>query len=218
MKFFAHTADIKVIKELNESKLLDGVVTNSDLMEQSRRASNEVISEICKIVQGPVTVEILALDDIVSMVQEAEQLSSLADNIVVKLPFSLEGLKACSYFAEVGIKTHITLCFSAAQALLAAKSGATYVSSFIGRLDDIYLQGMQLMRDIKTIYANYDFHTQTLVSSIRTIDHLTDAAMAGVDVASIPPELIKSLSADPLKYTGLQAFEENWERAGHTIT
>ncbi|WP_374626103.1 fructose-6-phosphate aldolase [Devosia sp.] len=216
MKFFVDTAEIKDIRDLYETGLLDGVTTNPSLVAKSGRNFKEVIREICEIVPGPVSAEVAATDH-AGMVAEGEHLAKIADNVVIKLPLTFEGLRACRHFSQKGIKTNVTLCFSANQALLAAKVGATYISPFIGRLDDINLEGMQLIRDIRQIYDNYNFSTEILAASIRSANHVTEAALAGADVATIPPAVIYKLADHPLTKSGLEQFVKDWKSTGQSI-
>jgi len=216
MKFFADTAEIGDIKKLHESGLLDGITTNPSLIAKSGRDFKEVIQEICAIVPGPVSAEV-ASTDFDTIMKEAHVLRKLADNVVVKLPLTVDGLKACKILTGEGTKTNVTLCFSANQALLAAKVGATYISPFIGRLDDINLEGMQLIRDIRQIYDNYAFSTEILAASIRTPNHITEAALAGADVATIPPAVIFKLAEHPLTKSGLEQFVKDWAGTGQSI-
>ncbi|WP_424981474.1 fructose-6-phosphate aldolase [Maritalea sp. S77] len=216
MKFFVDTAEVADIKELNESGLLDGVTTNPSLIAKSGRDFIEVVKEICDLIEGPVSAEVAATD-YDGMVKEGDYLASLADNVVIKLPLTMEGLKACRYFTNKGVKTNVTLCFSVNQALLAAKAGATYVSPFIGRLDDINLDGMQLIEDIRTVYDNYGFETEILAASIRSANHVSDSALAGADVATIPPAVIRKLTEHPLTDKGLDAFVKDWKSTGQSI-
>ncbi|MCF4099329.1 fructose-6-phosphate aldolase [Maritalea mediterranea] len=216
MKFFVDTAEVAEIKELNESGLLDGVTTNPSLIAKSGRDFIEVVKEICDLIEGPVSAEVAATD-YDGMVKEGDYLASLADNVVIKLPLTMDGLKACRYFTDKGVKTNVTLCFSVNQALLAAKAGATYVSPFIGRLDDINLDGMQLIEDIRTVYDNYGFETQILAASIRSANHVSDSALAGADVATIPPAVIRKLAEHPLTAKGLEAFVNDWKSTGQSI-
>lgn len=216
MKFFVDTAEIDEIRELYEAGLLDGVTTNPSLVAKSGRDFKEVVKEICKIVPGPVSAEVAATD-YNGMLAEGRVLAKLADNVAVKVPLTLAGLKACKTFREEGIKVNVTLCFSPNQALLAAKVGATYISPFIGRLDDINLEGMELIQQIRTIYDNYDFDTQILAASIRSPNHVTQAALAGADVATIPPAVIKKLAAHPLTDIGLANFVADWKKTGQSI-
>ena len=216
MKFFADTAVIEEIIELNEYGLLDGVTTNPSLIAKSGRDFKEVIAEICKIVDGPVSAEVASMD-FETMKAEGQCLAKIASNVVVKLPLTLDGLKACQYFSALNIKTNVTLCFSANQALLAAKAGATYISPFIGRLDDINLDGMALVHDIRKIYDNYGFNTEILAASIRSANHVKEASLAGADVATAPASVIKNLVKHPLTDSGLKQFTIDWEKTGQTI-
>jgi len=216
MKFFADTAEIEDIKKLQDTGLLDGITTNPSLIAKSGRDFKEVIKEICAIVPGPVSAEV-ASTDFDTMMKEAHVLAKLADNVVVKLPLTVDGLKACKALTGEGIKTNVTLCFSPNQALLAAKVGATYISPFIGRLDDINLEGMQLIRDIRQIYDNYAFSTEILAASIRSANHVTEAALAGADVATIPPAVIYKLADHPLTKSGLENFVKDWKGTGQSI-
>ncbi len=216
MKFFVDTAVVAEIKELNDYGLLDGVTTNPSLIAKSGRDFKEVIAEICGIVEGPVSAEVAALD-YDGMVAEGEHLAKIAKNVVIKLPLTLHGLKAARYFASRGIKTNVTLCFSANQALLAAKAGATFISPFVGRLDDINIDGMELIRDIRQIYDNYDFKTEILAASIRTANHVKDAALAGADVATVPAAVIKGLGNHALTDKGLDQFAKDWAATGQSI-
>ena len=216
MKFFVDTAVVADIKELNDYGLLDGVTTNPSLIAKSGRDFKEVIAEICSFVDGPVSAEVAAMD-YDGMVAEGDHLARIADNVVIKLPLTLDGLKACRYFSNKGIKTNVTLCFTANQALLAAKAGATYISPFVGRLDDINIDGMDLIRDIREIYDNYGFATEILAASIRTANHVKDAALAGADVSTIPPSVIKSLANHVLTDKGLEQFAKDWAVTGQKI-
>jgi transaldolase len=216
MKFFADTAEVKDIKELHELGLLDGITTNPSLIAKSGRNIKDVIREICEIVPGPVSAEV-ASTTYDQMMAEGRTLAKLADNVVVKLPMTLDGLRGIKTLTSEGIKVNVTLCFSANQALLAAKAGATYISPFIGRLDDINIEGMDLIRDIRTIYDNYAFTTEILAASIRSPNHVTQAALAGADIATIPPAVIKKLADHPLTTKGLEAFVKDWKSTGQTI-
>lgn len=216
MKFFVDTADTAAIKELNEAGLINGVTTNPSLIAKSGRDFKEVIKEICGITPDPVSAEVASLE-YDGMIAEGEVLAKIASNVVVKLPLTLNGLKAAKHFKEAGIKTNVTLCFSANQALLAAKAGATYISPFIGRLDDINLDGVQLIEDIRTIYDNYQFDTQILAASIRTPNHVTQVALVGADVATIPPDVIKKLANHPLTDKGIEGFVKDWAGTGQSI-
>ncbi|WP_167644868.1 fructose-6-phosphate aldolase [Mameliella alba] len=216
MKFFVDTANIDDIKELNDYGLLDGVTTNPSLIAKSGRDFKEVIAEICKVVAGPVSAEVAAMD-FDGMVAEGEHLAKIADNVVIKLPLTLDGLKACRHFTAKGIKTNVTLCFAANQALLAAKVGATYISPFVGRLDDLNIDGMELIHEIRTIFDNYGFKTEILAASIRSANHVKEAAIAGADVATIPPGVIKGLAAHTLTDKGLDQFAKDWAATGQSI-
>ena len=216
MKFFVDTAVVSEIAELNDYGLLDGVTTNPSLIAKSGRDFKEVIAEICALVEGPVSAEVAAMD-YDGMVAEGEHLAKIAKNVVIKLPLTLPGLKACRYFTQKGIKTNVTLCFTANQALLAAKAGATYISPFLGRLDDINIDGMDLLRDIREIYDNYGFATQILAASIRSANHVKEAALAGADVATIPASVIKGLANHVLTDKGLEQFAKDWAATGQTI-
>lgn len=216
MKFFVDTAVISEIQDLSEYGLLDGVTTNPSLIAKSGRDFKEVIAEICATVSGPVSAEVAAMD-FDGMVAEGEHLAKIADNVVIKLPLTLQGLKACRHFTAKGLKTNVTLCFSANQALLAAKAGATYVSPFLGRLDDLNIDGMELIHDIRKIYDNYGFETQILAASIRSANHVKDAAIAGADVATIPAGVIKGLAGHVLTDKGLDQFAKDWATTGQSI-
>ncbi|MGV6839033.1 MAG: fructose-6-phosphate aldolase [Planktomarina sp.] len=216
MKFFVDTAEISEIKALLDTGFLDGVTTNPSLIAKSGRDFKEVIKEICALTDTPVSAEVAALDA-GGMIAEGEHLAGIADNVVIKLPLTMDGLKACKHFHSVGINTNVTLCFSANQALLAAKAGATYISPFIGRLDDINLDGTQLIRDIRVIYDNYNMETQILAASIRSANHVTESALAGADVATIPPNVIAKLADHPLTASGLKQFTKDWAATGQSI-
>ncbi len=216
MKFFVDTAEVDDIAELQATGLLDGVTTNPSLIYKSGRDFKQVIAEICKIVSGPVSAEVAAMD-VDTMIAEGEHLAKIAANVTIKVPMTVDGLKACRHFTAKGIKTNVTLCFSANQALLAAKAGATFVSPFIGRLDDINLVGMELIADIRTIYDNYAFATQILAASIRNVNHVSEAALSGADVATIPPGIIRKMYDHPLTDRGLKAFEKDWASTGQKI-
>ncbi len=216
MKFFVDTADVAEIRDLNETGLLDGVTTNPSLIAKSGRPMLEVIKEICGIVEGEVSAEVAATD-FDGMMKEGTKLAAIADNIAVKVPLTWDGLKACRALRQAGHKVNVTLCFSANQALLAAKAGATFISPFIGRLDDINLEGMELIEDIRTIYDNYDYDTQILAASIRSPNHVKQAAMAGADVATVPAAVLKSLVKHPLTDRGLESFLADWKKTGQSI-
>ncbi|EAV43674.1 MULTISPECIES: fructose-6-phosphate aldolase [Roseibium] len=216
MKFFVDTADTAEIKELEATGLLDGVTTNPSLIAKSGRDFKEVIAEICAITEGDVSAEVAATD-FDTMIKEAHVLGAIANNVVIKLPLTFDGLKACKQLTEEGTKTNVTLCFSANQALLAAKAGATYISPFIGRLDDIHADGLELIREIRVIYDNYGFDTEILAASIRTPNHVKDCAIIGADVATVPPATLKALIKHPLTDKGLDAFLADWAKTGQSI-
>lgn len=217
MKFFVDTADVAEIKEIAATGLMDGVTTNPSLILKSGRDMKEVIAEICEDVDGPVSAEVVAVDAD-TMIKEGKLLAEIADNICIKLPLTMDGLRACKTLTDDGYKTNVTLCFSANQALLAAKAGATFISPFIGRLDDMAINGMELIEDIRVIYDNYGFTTEILAASIRTANHVKEAALAGADVATIPPSTLKSLVKHPLTDKGLDAFLSDWAKTGQSIT
>ena len=218
MKFFVDTADVAEIRELAALGLLDGVTTNPSLIAKAGRDFKTIIAEICAIVPGPVSAEVAATDAD-GMLREGRILAKVAKNVAIKVPLTWDGLKACRALAAEGTMVNVTLCFSATQALLAAKAGATYVSPFIGRLDDIGLDGMELIAEIRQIYDNYaDFRTEILAASIRTVNHVRDAALAGADVATVPPAILKALVKHPLTDKGLEAFLADWKKTGQKIT
>ena len=216
MKFFVDTAEVEAIKELNELGMVDGVTTNPSLILKSGRDILEVTKEITQIVEGPVSAEVVAIEAD-AMIEEGRKLARIADNIAVKVPLTWDGLKACKVLSGEGNMVNVTLCFSANQALLAAKAGATFISPFIGRLDDINLDGMDLIGDIRTIYDNYGFDTQILAASIRTVNHATQSALIGADVMTAPPEVIKKMASHPLTDKGLETFLSDWEKTGQKI-
>ena len=216
MKFFVDTAEIDEIRELNEFGMVDGVTTNPSLIRKSGRDIIEVTQEICNIVSGPVSAEVTATEA-EQMIAEGKKLAQIADNIAVKVPLTWDGLKACKTLSGLGHMVNVTLCFSANQALLAAKAGATFISPFIGRLDDVNLDGLDLISDIRLIYDNYGFDTQILAASIRTVNHVTQSALIGADVMSAPPSVIKSLASHPLTDKGLAAFLSDIKEAGQKI-
>lgn len=213
MKFFADTADTKDIAELASYGLIDGVTTNPSLIAKSGRPFAEVIAEICELTPGPVSAEVVATD-YNGMMKEGKKLAKIASNVAVKLPLTLDGLKACKALTSDGIKVNVTLCFSANQALLAAKAGATFISPFIGRLDDIHIDGMELIAEIRQIYDNYLFDTEILAASIRSPNHVKLSALAGADVMTAPPSVIRSLVNHPLTDKGLEAFLADAKKAG----
>ena len=216
MKFFADTADTADIQSLAATGLLDGVTTNPSLIAKSGRNFLEVIREICTLTSGPVSAEVVATNT-ADMLREAEVLKKLGPNICIKLPLTLDGLTACKALSDEGIMTNVTLCFSANQALLAAKAGATFISPFVGRLDDVGYDGMQLIEDIKLIYDNYAFETEILVASVRHPVHVLQAAKLGADVATMPPAVIRALANHPLTDKGLAAFLADWAKTGQSI-
>tara|TARA_Y100001958_G_C21166097_1_gene498908 strand:+ start:377 stop:1030 length:654 start_codon:yes stop_codon:yes gene_type:complete len=216
MKFFVDTAEIDEIRELNEFGMVDGVTTNPSLIRKSGRDIIEVTQEICNIVSGPVSAEVTATEA-EQMIAEGKKLAQIADNIAVKVPLTWDGLKACKTLSGLGHMVNVTLCFSANQALLAAKAGATFISPFIGRLDDVNIDGLDLISDIRLIYDNYGFDTQILAASIRTVNHVTQSALIGADVMTAPPSVIKSLASHPLTDKGLAAFLSDIKEAGQKI-
>ncbi|WP_343346522.1 fructose-6-phosphate aldolase [Sphingomicrobium sp. XHP0239] len=216
MKFFADTADIDAIKELADSGLLDGVTTNPSLIKKSGRDIIEVTKEICSITDGPVSAEVVATEH-GEMMREAEVLRKIADNIAIKVPLTRDGLKTCKALSDDGSMVNVTLCFSANQALLAAKAGATFISPFVGRHDDVGYPGIELIADIRLIYDNYDFATQILVASVRSPIHVHDSAKMGADVMTAPPEVIWKMFGHPLTDKGLAAFLKDWEATGQKI-
>ena len=216
MKFFVDTAEVSEIIELNDLGMVDGVTTNPSLIKKSGRDILEVTKEICGIVSGPVRAEVTATDAD-KMIAAGRKLAELASNIAVKLPLTWDGLKACRVLSQEGKTVNVTLCFAANQALLAAKAGATFISPFIGRLDDINLDGMELIEDIRTIYDNYGFETQILAASIRTANHVLDSARIGADVITAPPAVIKNLANHPLTDKGLATFLADIKKTGQTI-
>jgi transaldolase len=216
MKFFADTAEVKDIKELADLGLLDGVTTNPSLIAKSGRQFKDVIAEICGIVEGPVSAEVVSLD-YEGMMREAADLRKIAKNVTIKVPLTLDGLKACKALSSDGCMVNVTLCFSANQALLAAKAGATFISPFVGRLDDIHLEGTDLIAEIRQIYDNYAFDTEILAASVRTALHVKQVALIGADVATCPPAVIKSLVKHPLTDKGIEQFLADWKKTGQTL-
>ena len=216
MKFFADTADIADIRKLAESGLLDGVTTNPSLIKKSGRDFVEVVREIAGICPGPVSAEVVALDH-AGMMKEAEVLRKVADNIVIKVPLTPDGLRSCKALTDDGTMVNVTLCFSANQALLAAKAGASFISPFVGRHDDVGYPGIELIADIRLIYDNYDFPTQILVASVRSPIHVHDAAKIGADVMTAPPSVIWQMFNHPLTDKGLDAFIKDWQATGQSI-
>ena len=216
MDIFIDSADVRDLRAAAASGLVDGVTTNPSLIARSGRDMKEAIAEICSIVSGPVSAEAVA-SDVDGMLAEGRYLASIAENVVVKLPLTPAGLTACQRLVQDGIRVNVTLCFSSVQALLAAKAGATFISPFIGRLDDAGLDGMELIREIRTIYDNYGYTTRILAASVRTINHVRDAALLGADCATIPPKIFNALYSHILTDTGLQAFLEDWRSTGQSI-
>ena len=216
MKFFVDTADVAAIKELNDLGMVDGVTTNPSIIAKSGRDILEVTKEICDMVEGPVSAEVVATDAD-NMIAEGRKLAKIADNIAVKVPLTWDGLKACKVLSSEGSMVNVTLCFSANQALLAAKAGATFISPFIGRLDDINLDGLELIEDIRTIYDNYGFDTQILAASIRNANHMSECAKIGADVCTAPPNVIKAMANHVLTDNGLAQFLKDAEKANIKI-
>jgi transaldolase len=214
MKFFIDTANLNEIKEANELGLIDGVTTNPSLVAKEGDVDfKEHIAKICSMIKGDISAEVTSLET-EGMLREGRELAKIAENVVIKVPLTLDGLKACRTFRAEGTKVNVTLCFSAAQALLAAKAGASYISPFIGRLDDVAQDGMQLIRDIVQIYDNYGFETEVLAASIRHPMHIVDCALAGADVATIPFKVIQQLVKHPLTDKGLESFLADWKKSG----
>jgi transaldolase len=216
MKFFVDTADVKEIKEIQQMGLCDGVTTNPSLIAKSGRDFKEVIAEICSFVEGPVSAEVAALD-YDGMMREGNILRKIAKHVAIKVPLTVDGLRACKSFSSDGTMVNVTLCFSANQALLAAKAGATFISPFIGRLDDINLDGMALISEIRQIYDNYGFDTNILAASIRSANHIKEAALIGADYATAPPAVLKGLVAHPLTDKGIASFLADWAKTGQKI-
>ncbi len=216
MQLFVDTADVKLIAELAETGMVDGVTTNPTLIAKAGRPMAEVIKEICDLIPGPISAEVAAVkaDE---MIREGEKLATIAPNVCVKVPLTWDGLKATAHLARQGINVNVTLCFSGAQALLAAKAGAAFISPFIGRLDDHGANGMELIREIRAIYDNFDFDTDILAASVRTSEHVRDAAIAGADCATIPPQVFKDLVKHPLTEKGLEQFMSDWAKTGQSI-
>lgn len=217
MEFFIDTADVSEIKSLIDTGLVDGVTTNPTLIAKSGRQISSVIAEICDMVEGPVSAEVIG-PDYATMMKEADVLRKIAENVAIKVPLTVDGLKACKTLSEQDTLVNVTLCFSATQALLAAKAGAAYISPFIGRLDDISQEGMQLIEEIKLIYDNYPYYqTEILAASIRSPHHVLQAAQIGADVITIPPSVLKQLYNHPLTEKGVTAFIEDWKKTGQSI-
>ena len=211
MKFFIDTANIDEIKQGVEMGMVDGVTTNPSLVARESKPFNEILKEICEVVDGPVSAEVVAVDT-EGMLREARELATMSDNIVVKIPMIVEGLKAVKQLSSEGIKTNVTLVFSTAQALLAAKAGATFVSPFVGRLDDLSLPGMDLISDIMTIYGNYGYQSEVIVASVRSPMHVMETALIGADIATIPFKVIAQLAKHPLTDIGMEQFLADWEK------
>jgi transaldolase len=217
MKFFIDTADVNEIRDLAETGMIDGVTTNPSLIAKSGREFADVIEEICSFIDGPVSAEVAATDA-PTMIKEGHKLAKIAKNVVIKVPLTIDGLKTCKVLSDEGTMVNVTLCFSAAQAILAAKVGASFISPFVGRLDDIGLDGMELISDICNIYANYPtFTTQVLVASIRSPKHVVDAASLGADIVTIPPSALRQLYNHPLTDKGLESFLKDWTSTGQSI-
>ncbi len=218
MRFFIDTADVAEIRDLAETGLVDGVTTNPSLVAKTGRDFTEILKEICAIVPGPVSAEVTALE-CEAMLAEGRSLATLADNVTIKVPLTPDGLKACKQLSDDGIKVNVTLCFSAAQALLAAKAGATFISPFVGRLDDIGHDGMELIAEIVEMFSAYpELQTEVLVASIRSPKHVLDAALMGADIATIPTKVFDSMFGHPLTDKGLAAFLADWDKAGDAVT
>ena len=216
MQFFIDTAEIAVLRELSATGLIDGVTTNPSLIAKSGRNFLETIAEICELIPGPVSAEVAATDT-KTMIAEGEKLARIAPNVVVKVPLTWDGLTATRAFSEQGIQTNVTLCFSAVQALLAAKAGAAYISPFVGRLDDQGADGMEVVAEIRAIYDQYDFDTEILAASLRNPGHVKAAALAGADCATIPPSVFRELVKHPLTDRGLETFLSDWAKTGQSI-
>ena len=216
MRFFVDTADIAAIRELHELGMVDGVTTNPSLILKSGRNIAEVTREICELVEGPVSAEVVAADA-EGMIREGKHLAEIAPNIAVKVPLTWDGLRACKALSDDGHMVNVTLCFTASQALLAAKAGATFISPFVGRLDDLGLDGMELIADIRTIYDNYGFETNVLAASIRSVNHVIDCARIGADVITAPPAVIKAMASHVLTDKGLDQFNADWAKTGQKI-
>lgn len=216
MKFFIDTADVAEIRDLASTGMVDGVTTNPSLIAKSGRPMAEVIAEICGVVNGPVSAEVTATDHD-TMLREGRYLAKIADNIAVKVPLTLDGLKTCKVLSDEGTPVNVTLCFSPAQALLAAKAGAAFISPFVGRLDDIGAEGMGLIAEIVEIYGAFDYATEILVASVRGPHHVVEAAKMGADVATLPPSVLRQMYKHPLTDKGLEAFLADWAKTGQSI-
>ena len=218
MKIYIDSSDIKEIKEINKTGLVDGITTNPSLIAKQDKNIKVILKEICKEIKGPVSAEVTATD-FNSMIKEAKILKKIAKNIVIKLPLTFDGLKACSILSKKGFKTNVTLCFSVTQALLAAKSGATYISPFVGRLDDIGQSGVQLIKDIRKVFDNYkELKTKILSASVRNTDHVKDVAIAGSDIVTIPPKVFHELYKHDLTDKGLKIFLDDWKSTNQKIS
>ena len=216
MKIFIDSADIREIEELSSTGLIDGVTTNPSLIAKSGNEIIDTVREICDIIPGPVSAEVTATDHKTMMI-EAEKLSKIANNVTIKVPLTMAGVKTCHVLSKQGISVNVTLCFSPAQAILAAKAGATFISPFIGRLDDLGLNGMDLIYDIVDIYQNYEFKTEVLAASIRGTHHIVESSKAGADIVTIPPKVFREMYNHPLTEKGLDAFLSDWKKTGKTI-
>lgn len=216
MKFFVDTADVDAIRELHDLGMVDGVTTNPSIILKSGRDIMEVTREICSITSGPVSAEVVSMNA-EAMIAEGRKLAEIAENITVKVPLTWDGLKACKVLSGEGKMVNVTLCFSVNQALIAAKAGATFISPFIGRLDDINLDGMELISDIRQVYDNYGFETQILAASVRSANHVAQCALVGADVMTAPPSVIKALANHVLTDKGLEQFEKDWAKTGQKI-
>lgn len=216
MQLFIDSADISVIRELADTGLVDGVTTNPSLVAGSGRTFRELIAEVCQVVQGSVSAEVAALDA-PTMIAEGEALAAIAPNVTVKLPLTWDGLKATQHFAAQGVMTNVTLCFSVTQALMAAKAGATFVSPFVGRLDDQGAHGVGLIEEIRALYDQFDFDTEILAASVRNVNHIKAVALAGADCATLPPAVFRDLVKHPLTQIGLDQFTKDWARTGQSI-
>lgn len=216
MLFFLDTAEINEVKELVQTGMVDGITTNPSLAASSGTPFPDLISQMCALIEGPVSAEVTALDA-TTMITQGRQLAKISQNVTVKVPLTVEGLKACQVLANENIMVNVTLCFSATQALLAAKAGATFISPFIGRLDDMSQDGMALIKDIRLIYDNYGYETAILAASIRHPIHVLEAAKAGADVATMPPKILRQLYHHPLTDTGLENFLKDWHKSGLSI-
>lgn len=216
MELFLDSVDSTEIKKFNTFGIVDGITTNPSLIAKSTASFHETVSSLCKLIEGDVSIEVVS-NDFEEIVKEGKKILAIDSNIAIKLPVTWDGIKACRYFSDKGHKVNMTLCFSSNQALIAAKAGATYISPFIGRLDDIGEDGMQLIAEIRSIYDNYKFKTKILAASVRTLDHITDAALCGADVATIPGKLMSKLLDHHLTTKGLEKFNQDWTKSGMKI-